>query len=132
MSGAHTRKLSAAESIRKFCVACMGGSYVLVSECAQADCPLHAYRLGQTGDAARPPVRTIRRQCLACCCGNREQVRACAASPSCRAPFDPCPLWRFRLGSRPEIFERRRKKARRTLLTLPGLVIEKPTRQEAS
>ena len=132
MNGSTKRKLSPAESIRKFCVSCMGGSYLLVAECAQSDCPLHGHRLGSPeADEARPPVRAIRRQCLACCCQDREQARACAASPSCRPPFEPCVLWRFRLGSRPEIMERRKKKARRTLLTLPGLVLDAPARSTA-
>lgn len=131
MNAAPARKISAAEAIRKFCVACMGGSYLLVSECSQADCPLHAYRMGHAPEASRPPVRAIRRQCLACCCGKRDQVRACAATPSCRQPFEPCPLWRYRLGSRPEIFERRKKKAQRTPLTLPGLTLGKTASQSA-
>jgi len=120
-----TRKLSSSESIRKFCVACMGGSYLLVSECSDQSCPLHAYRLGAAPEVSRPPVRAIRRQCLACCCGDRERVRACAASPACKQPYEPCYLWRYRLGSRPEIFERRKRKAKRTLLTLPGLDLGK-------
>lgn len=106
----------------------MGGSYQLVALCPESSCPLHCYRLGQSAEDLRPdtpPVRAIRRQCLACCCGDRKRVRSCAASPACKEPFDPCVLWRFRLGSRPEIFERRKKIARSTLLTLPGLDLEK-------
>lgn len=119
------RKPGALESIRKFCVACMGGSYSLVAQCPELACPLHGYRMGVAEDAARPPVRAIRRQCLACCCEDRERVRACSASPACKPPFEPCFLWRYRLGSRPEIFERRKRKARRTLLVLPGLELDK-------
>ncbi|MBI4806487.1 MAG: restriction endonuclease [Desulfovibrio sp.] len=125
MSSHVIKKLSASESIRKFCVACMGGSYMLVAECSDSQCPLHVYRQGPAPQASRPPVRAIRRQCLSCCCGNREQVRACAASPSCKDPYSPCYLWRYRLGSRPEVFERRKRKAKRTLLTLPGLSLNK-------
>jgi len=125
MSVAASKKLSASESIRKFCVTCMGGSYLLVAECTDLDCPLHGYRQGPMPDLPRPPVRAIRRQCLNCCCNDRGQVRACAATPSCIAPFEPCFLWRYRLGSRPEIFERRKRKAKRTLLTLPGLNLDK-------
>lgn len=125
MNPSVNRKLGAPESIRKFCVACMGGSYSLVAECSDAQCPLRDYRMGPPPEASRPPVRAIRRQCLSCCCGDRKLVRACAAAPSCKAPFEPCFLWRYRLGSRPEIFERRKRKARRTLLTLPGLSLDK-------
>jgi len=153
MGGAHIRKIGALESIRKFCVACMGGSYVLVAQCDFSDCAMHAFRLNRpdehqaglagSGTAApqpspepeplapalpaerpkRPAIRAIRRQCLNCCCGDRARVRACAASPKSRPPFDPCPLWRYRLGSRPEILERRLRKARHTPLTLPGLTL---------
>lgn len=124
MSGQIQRKLNAFESIRKFCVACMGGSYLLVAECPEGECPMHPYRLGHVeGETSRPPVRAIRLQCLSCCCGDRSRVRACAASPSSKAPFEPCVLWRFRLGSRPEIFERRKRKAQRTPLTLPGITL---------
>ena len=131
MSVAVFRKLSASESIRKFCVACMGGSYSLVAECSDLGCPLHGYRLGSVPDAPRPPIRAIRRQCLNCCCNDRTQVRACAASPSCKDPFEPCSLWRYRLGSRPEIFEKRKRKAKRTLLTLPGLNLDKTSESPA-
>lgn len=128
---ATAKRSGAVESIRKFCVACMGGSYVLVAECDHPACPLYAYRLGVAGDAeAPPPIRAIRRQCMQCCCGERAHIRGCAASPSCKAPFEPCQLWRFRLGSRPEILERRKRKARRTSLTLPGLNLTgRPTAQ---
>ena len=153
MSGAHTRKIGALEAIRKFCVACLGGSYSLVAQCDFTECAMHAYRLnrldaprgaenavlceqtdaeapqelhGSPGPEARPgrpAIRAIRRQCMSCCCGDKAQVRACAASPKSRPPFDPCPLWRYRLGSRPEILERRLRKARNTPLTLPGLTM---------
>lgn len=127
MSGTILRKLSALESIRKFCVACMGGSYLLVAECPDSSCPLHAYRMGHAPDEeTRPPARAIRRQCLVCCGGDRERVRACAASPGCKQPYEACALWRYRLGSRPEIFERKKRKARKTLLTLPGITLDKP------
>lgn len=119
----NTKKISPAESIRKFCVSCMGGSYQLVADCPESTCPLHGYRLGGAGGAPMPPVRAIRRQCLACCCADRQAVRACAASPNCLPPYLPCVLWRFRLGSRPEICERRKRKARRTKLVLPGLTL---------
>ncbi len=169
MGGTQGRKIGAQESIRKFCVACMGGSHALVAQCECAECALYAYRHMrqenrrtplmeskpegceaspslQTGADAEdntehltntasevhpsppsshttPAIRAIRRQCLNCCCGDRAQVRACAASPKSQPPFEPCLLWRFRLGSRPEILERRLRKARNTPLMLPGLTM---------
>lgn len=124
MEPPHGRRAGILECIRKFCVACMGGSYSLVAECENVSCPLHDYRFGTPApQAERPPVRAARRQCLCCCCGDRALARACAASPKAKPPYEPCPLWRFRLGSRPEILERRKRKAARTPLTLPGLIL---------
>ena len=37
---------TALESIRMFCVGCMGGSFTLVAECPSVDCAFHAYRSG--------------------------------------------------------------------------------------
>ena len=64
------RRAGILDRIRKFCVACMGGSYSLVAECENASCPLHDFRFGTLPDQTqRPPVRAARRQCLCCCCG---------------------------------------------------------------
>ncbi|HQI97802.1 MAG TPA: hypothetical protein PK575_13935 [Syntrophorhabdus sp.] len=32
---------------RQFCLECMGGSSLLVRECAKDDCPMHPYRFGK-------------------------------------------------------------------------------------
>lgn len=61
------------------------------------------------------PVRAIRRYCLSCCGGEREEVRTCDAR-------DRCALWSYRFGVLPETY--RRVKARLTgprTLVLPGL-----------
>lgn len=61
------------------------------------------------------PVRAIRRYCIACCGGERAEVRTCDAR-------DRCALWSYRFGVLPETY--RRVKARLTgprTLVLPGL-----------
>lgn len=61
------------------------------------------------------PVRAIRRYCVACCGGERSEVRTCDAR-------DRCALWSYRFGVLPETY--RRVKARLTgprALVLPGL-----------
>jgi len=116
------RKPGPGESIRKFCLECMGGKSLLVSECPDDACPLHEHRKDQAVEKPRrTPVRAIRCQCLICCAKDRKQIRLCPASPKTRPPFDPCLLWRFRLGFRPQAYERKKRKAQRTRLTLPGL-----------
>ena len=55
MSGAHSRKIGALETIRKFCVACMGGSYVLVTQCDCLDCALHTYRQNRQVESGTAP-----------------------------------------------------------------------------
>ena len=39
------------------------------------------------------PVRAIRKKCLDCCCGQFSEVRLC--------PILGCPLYPYRLGTRP-------------------------------
>lgn len=39
------------------------------------------------------PIKAIKAKCLDCCCGQREEVKACSAKE--------CPLWQFRLGKNP-------------------------------
>lgn len=61
------------------------------------------------------PVRAIRRYCIACCGGERAEVRTCDAR-------DRCALWSYRFGVLPETY--RKVKARLTgprALVLPGL-----------
>ena len=61
------------------------------------------------------PVRAIRRYCIACCGGERAEVRTCDAR-------DRCALWSYRFGVLPETY--RKVKARLTgprTLVLPGL-----------
>ncbi len=40
------------------------------------------------------PVKSIRKKCLDCCCGQMVEVRLC--------PCKDCALWGYRLGHRPK------------------------------
>ena len=41
------RKLTAIKAIRLFCIACMGGSFAEVKDCATETCMLNPFRLGR-------------------------------------------------------------------------------------
>jgi len=45
------------------------------------------------------PRKAIRKKCLDCCAGNTNQILFC--------PVVDCPLWEWRLGTRPEVLIRR-------------------------
>ncbi len=131
-------------AIRSFCFACQGRSAARVNACDDADCPLHACRLGEkTGHSedsaersfteqdfagqtlekqesaaqdsrSENPLRAVRRYCLVCCGGERREVRSCAAKGGCA-------LWSYRFGVSPCVY--RRVKARffaPRQFTLPG------------
>lgn len=101
-------------AIRSFCFACQGRSAARVNACDDADCPLHAYRLGEEADAPPDALRAVRRYCLICCGGERREVRSCAAKGGCA-------LWSYRFGVSPCVY--RRVKARffaPRQFTLPG------------
>ena len=53
---------TALESIRLFCVGCMGGSFALESECPSVDCAFYPSRMGGiTNGASRRLLKVIRR-----------------------------------------------------------------------
>ena len=50
--GFEGKRRTALESIRRFCLACMGGSAQLVAECASTTCTFHGYRMGVIEEGA--------------------------------------------------------------------------------
>ena len=58
---------TAFESIRLFCIGCMGGSFALVTDCQSTDCAFHSYRSGTIeAGASRRLLRVIRSYCDGC------------------------------------------------------------------
>lgn len=115
-------KTACLAAIRRFCLACMGGSPSLVRECPDRSCHLHPLRMGEAPDCpddeAERPMRPVRRHCLVCA-GGKSAARRCPAGPDSDMP---CLLWIYRLGLSSRGMERlrkRRDKAR--LIKLPGL-----------
>ena len=109
------------QAIRHFCLECQGRLPKAVEYCRDLLCPLFSYRLHGSEEAkaqtAAPPrpLRAVRRQCLACCGGERAEVRHCSAGRACS-------LWEFRFGVSPATYKQ--VKARflgPKHFTLPGL-----------
>ena len=101
---------TALESIRLFCVQCMGGSPSLVTDCPSSNCVLYPYRSGAIADgASRRLLKVIKTFCDGCApCGD---VAGCTAS-RCYLSLDPCPVWPFRNGTNPYIGRVQREKLR--------------------
>ena len=126
-------RLSILRSVRRFCLDCQGGSARAVRACADALCPLRAWRLppaeeegtvpdggrllpapaGRMSPRSHAALRAVRRQCLLCA-GSPADVRACRAR-------DDCALWSYRFGVRPDTYRsvRRRFFAPKLLTLLP-------------
>ena len=101
---------TALESIRMFCVQCMGGSPSLVQECPSSDCAFYPYRSGVIADgASRRLLRVIKDYCTACAPGG--DVAGCAAG-RCYLDLSPCPIWPFRSGRSPYYGEGRKERLR--------------------
>lgn len=101
------------ESIRLFCIACMGGSFALVASCTSTTCPFHGHRMGviEPG-ASRRLLKVIKSYCDTCALGG--DVTGCTAG-RCFLDLAPCPVWPFRNGRSPyysvEAREQRRVRA---------------------
>lgn len=106
---------SARKAVRRFCMACQGGSSRQVAACPDVDCALHPYRFGEENpDEPGRPVRAVRRFCLVCCGNVRAEVRGCAAR-------EDCALWSFRFGCAPETWHRVKERSSQPKpLLLPG------------
>lgn len=109
---------TALESIRLFCVGCMGGSFALVSECASVDCAFHAYRTSviEVG-ASRRLLRVIRAYCDGCAPSG--DVNGCTAGRH-YLDLSPCPVWPFRSGRSPYYSAEAREQRRARAISLFG------------
>ncbi|MFW5499928.1 MULTISPECIES: restriction endonuclease [unclassified Maridesulfovibrio] len=108
------RKRNPHQSIRAYCLWCMGGSPQLVRECEDSDCSLYDLRGPKTEESQRTCIRAIRRHCLACTVGDRQAIRDCKEKE--------CVIRRFRFGVHPKTMQKRRKRQiEKSHLMLPGL-----------
>lgn len=82
-------RLTPGQTIRAYCLHCVGGSASDVKACDGTDCPFHRYRLGR----GRPSVRVIRKFCLDCMGGSSAMVEDCRT--------EDCPCYPYRFGKNP-------------------------------
>ena len=84
------KRLTRLQSIRKFCVQCMGGSIYLPTDCPATKCKFYPYRLGKGGGSKGT---VIRKYCLECVGDSYDEVKNCT-------DLD-CPLYPYRFGHAP-------------------------------
>ena len=109
-------KTSPNKAIRKFCIACQGGSSKRVEECEDGTCLFFNYRNGtEPEETLRSNVQQIRQYCLMCSDNDRSEVRSCSARTDCA-------LWSFRFGCTPKTWTRVKQRVNQPKkLLLPGL-----------
>jgi len=113
---------TALESIRLFCVQCMGGSFALVAECPSVDCIFYPYRSGAIEPgASRRLLRVIRSYCDACAPGG--DVAACTAGKN-YLDLSPCPVWPYRMGRSPYYSAEAREQRRARAISLFGIATQ--------
>ena len=109
---------TALESIRLFCVQCMGGQRNLVADCLSTGCIFFNYRMGEIADgASRRLLRVIRSYCDGCAPGG--DVAGCTAGKIYLA-LSPCPVWPFRSGRSPYYSAEAREQRRARAISLFG------------
>jgi hypothetical protein len=90
------KKLTPLKAIRAKCIDCSGYELKEVRECPfdgkeDKACALHPLRMGK---GSRSTLKQIRAFCLWCCLDQKHEVKLC--------PAVSCPLWKYRLGKRPQ------------------------------
>jgi len=109
---------TALESIRLFCLGCMGGARSLVAECPSEDCIFYLYRSGAIEPgASRRLLKVIRSYCDACAPGG--DVAGCTAG-KIYLDLSPCPIWPFRSGRSPYYSAEAREQRRTRAISLFG------------
>ncbi len=109
---------TALESIRLFCVQCMGGQRNLVADCPSTGCIFFNYRMGEIADgASRRLLKVIRSYCDGCAPGG--DVAGCTAG-KIYLGLSPCPIWPFRSGRSPYYSAEAREQRRARAISLFG------------
>ena len=90
------KHLTYLQSIRKFCIECMGGSPQLVENCPSSKCKLYPFRLGKKPNtkAMNTPLKSIRLYCLECV-GTSDEVK--------NGSMPKCPIYYYRFGRNPKL-----------------------------
>jgi hypothetical protein len=106
------------ESIRLFCIQCMGGSFTLITVCPSSSCLFFPYRTGTIeAGASRRLLRVIKQHCEACLPGG--DVSVCTAGKY-YLDLPPCPCWPYRRGVSPYFSAEARAQRRERALLLFG------------
>ena len=84
----NVKRLTPGETIRAYCLHCVGGNAQDVRACDANDpkyhvCPFHPYRLGK----GRPSVKTIRKFCLQCMGNHADFVFDCETTDCLCHPY---------------------------------------------
>jgi len=109
---------TALESIRLFCVGCMGGSFALVAECPFTACIFYPYRMGAIeAGASRRLLKVIKSYCDGCAPGG--DVAGCTAG-KIYLDLAPCPIWPYRRGVSPYYSPEAREQRRARAISLFG------------
>jgi len=109
---------TALESIRAFCLSCMGGAPSLVADCPSSDCIFYPYRSGAIEPgASRRLLKVIKSYCDICAPGG--DVAGCTAG-RCFLDLSACPIWPFRSGRSPYYSAEAREQRRARALSLFG------------
>jgi hypothetical protein len=109
---------TALESIRSFCVGCMGGQHSLVTDCPTTDCAFYCYRYGAIEPgASRRLLRVVKGYCDGCASGG--DVAGCMAGKK-YLDLSPCPIWPYRRGVSPYYSVEAREQRRARALSLFG------------
>lgn len=109
---------TALESIRLFCVQCMGGSFSLVTDCPSPGCAFHPYRSGAIeAGASRRLLKIIKGNCEECAPGG--DVAGCTAGKMF-LDLTPCPVWPYRRGVSPYYSAEAREQRRARAISLFG------------
>ena len=100
------KPLSPLQAIHEFCKQCQGSRLTAILDaCNDRKCPFWGYRLGKAiSEGKHRPTKAVRAYCLNQCQageGGYQEVKQCQGNSPAHPGFEPCPLYRFRLGKNP-------------------------------
>ena len=75
------------KAIRERCLNCTGWSYMEVTSCEYADCPLYLFRSGKGKQNAKTRSKAIRKFCLWCTNDQHGEVSKCPSTDCSLFPY---------------------------------------------